>query len=280
MNEPLIRLWQPEDKPQLKALWKTGFGDPDEVIDQFWEMFLRPESCIVAEADGRVVSAMYILAGETFFPYRRNILTANYTYALATLPEYRSRGIGRAVYKAASDKALETADAACVLPAEKALYPFYENATGAKPFSAIREARFQKADLAGVTPCMAARVPALTYGAMREELLGRMPYVTYPLEFFEFLEASGMDFFLLENGLAAAETSDGVCVVRELLDPGEDVMRSVAGVARWCPASEYIVRSPVFYEGPGEVQPYMLGVLKQTPAYPMPDDMWWGFGLE
>lgn len=280
MHDYIIRSFAPEDKPALKALWQTVFGDSEAYIDGFFDRFLTPGGCMVAEADGKVVSAMYIIPGMTAYPYRKNTLSAGYTYALATLPEYRRRGIGTAVYKAASDAALKGADAACVLPAESGLYPFYESASGAKTFSAVREARFQKSELAGVSPCMASRVPALKYAGMREMLLGGMPHVTFPAALFDLMEESGTDFFVLADGLAAAETQDGVCRITELLVPDGDGMAAIAAVARWCAAEEYIVRSPVFFDCPGEVRPLVLAALKETPGYPMPDDLWWGFGLE
>ncbi|MGM9613928.1 MAG: GNAT family N-acetyltransferase [Oscillospiraceae bacterium] len=281
MIDDRIRSWKKEDRPQLRALWKLAFGDSDEYIDCFFKKFLRKDACVVAEADGKVVSAMYILPGGTFNPYRENRLTAGYTYALATLPEYRGQGIGRAVYRAASDRALETADAAAVLPAERSLYPFYENASGAKPLSYVREARLTRDTLSGTAPCDAVPVPALRYAGMREELLGRMPHVTFPMEFFDLMEVTGMEFFVLANSLAAVETDDGgVCHIRELLAPGEDVLRSVAGISRKCPAGEYIVRTPLFFDGPGESRPYVLAAMNRTLSYPMPNDLWWGFGLE
>ncbi len=281
MIDYLIRAWKAADKPQLKALWQLAFGDSGDYIDGFFDRFLRRDACVVAEADGRVVSAMYILTGQTLNPYRKNRMTAGYTYALATLPEYRGQGIGRAVYRAAAAKALEAADAAAVLPAEESLYPFYENAAGAKPLSYVREARFPREALSGIPPCGAARVPALKYAGMREELLAGMPHVTFPMEFFDLMEETGTEFFVLANGLAAAETDgDGVCHIRELLDLGKDAMSSVAAAARWCPATEYVVRTPLFFAGPGESRPHVLAVMNSAPPYPMPNDLWWGFGLE
>ena len=276
-----LRFWKPEDRDALKELWKTGFGDPEEYIESFFDLFLQKDSCIVAEAEGRVVSAMYILPGQTLYLFRRSSLTAGYTYALATLPEYRGRGIGRAVYKAASDAVLKAADAACVLPAESGLYPFYEAASGASPLSYVREARLKKSDLAAVSPCMGARIPILEYMGIREQLLRGYPHAALPPEFFELAESTGTEFFVLEHGLAAAETSDGVCRVLELLDPdSDDAMTSIAGVARWCRGEEYIVRTPLFFEGPGQPRPYMLAALNAAPSHPMPGDFWWGFGLE
>lgn len=280
MSEYMLRPWAESDRAQLKALWRIAFGDTDEYIDSFFESFLRPGTCIVADAGGTVVSAMYILPGQTLNPRRRKTLTAGYTYALATLPEYRGRGIGRAVYKATSDAVLETADIACVLPAEQSLYPFYENAAGARPVSYVREARFTREELAACTPCMAARLPTLEYSLMRESLLGSLPHAALDDEIFDHLERTGTEFFMLSGGLAAAETSDGVCRITELLDPDENGVSAVAGVARWCRAKEYIVRTPVFFDGPGEVRPFMLAAFKAAPSFSMPDDLWWGFGLD
>lgn len=280
MSDYTIRPWHAGDEPQLKALWQTVFGDPEETIDLFFSLFLKPGGCVVAEADGKVVSAMYLLPGETAYLGRRKTLTAGYTYALATLPAYRGRGIGSAVYKAASDLALEAADAACVLPAEQSLYPFYQNASGAQPLSYIREARIPQSALEGVEPYRGMRTEAPRYARMRDSFLDGKPYVSLPQEFWEFLEGSGMEFLVLESGLAAAETIDGVCYIRELLDPTDNVMRSVAGVAYWCPAGEYVVRTPLFSDGPGEVKPYMLAALKQPSPDPLPGDLWWGPGLE
>ncbi len=280
MNDYTIRLWRTEDRPQLKALWQTAFGDSDKYIESFFSRFLKPGACVAADMGGAVVSAMYILPGQTLYPHRKNMLSASYVYALATLPEHRGRGIGTAVYRAASDAALQNADAACVLPAEAELYPFYEKAAGAKPVSHIREARFTKAELAGAEPCKSARIPLFEYAAMRESFLSGMPHAALPLEFLEMTEDGGADFLVLENGLAAAETDGGVCRIRELIVPDGAGISAVAAVARWFRAEEYIVRSPVFFDGPGQTRPFMLAVLKQEPSYPMPDDLWWGFGLE
>lgn len=279
MNEYAIRPWQPADRAQLKELWKTAFGDGEEYIDGFFAAFLREDACVVAEADGAVVSAMYIVPGIRLFPYRKNVLTAGYTYALATLPAYRGRGIGTAVYRAACETALKKADAACVLPADPALYPFYES-SGAAPFGGIREGRVDRAELAGIPARMAVRVPAGQYAGMREWFLSELPHAVFPEELFDRMKESGTEFFMMEGGVAAAEMNNGVCRILELLAPDIDPMAAVAGVARWCPAQEYVVRTPLFLDGVGEPRPFVLASLKQAPAYPLPGDFWWGFGLD
>jgi len=279
MNDFFLRSWKPEDRPQLKELWKIAFDDSDEYIDSFFSCFLRGDTCVVAEADGIVVSAMYIVPDIRLFPYRKNVLTAGYTYALATLPAYRGRGIGSAVYRASCETVLKTADAAFVLPAEKSLYPFYEK-DGASPFGGVREIRVTKAELAGITPRMSVRAPAGQYAGMREWYLSEMPHATFPEELYDHFEATGMEFFMMEGGAAAAETVNGICRIPELLAPDVDGLSAIAGIARWCPAEEYIVRTPLFFDGPGESRPFVLGALKQIPDYPLPNDFWWGFGMD
>ena len=279
MREFILRPWKPEDRPQLKELWKAAFGDSDEYIESFFACFLRGDTCVVAEADGVVVSAMYIVPCIRLFPYRKNILTAGYTYALATLPAYRGRGIGSAVYRAACETAMKTADAAFVLPAEASLYPFYEK-DGAAPFGGVRELRVAKEELAGIPTRMTVRAPAGQYAGMREWYLSEMPHATFPDELYDHLEASGMEFFMMEGGVAAAETEDGVCRILELLAPDIDGLTAIASVARWCPAQEYIVRTPLFFDGPGDSRPFVLGTLKRIPDYPLPNDFWWGFGMD
>ena len=279
MHDAVLRPWAPDDLPALKALWRIGFGDGDDVIDAFHNTFLVPGSCIAAEADGRLVSAMYILMGQRLTTDRRQSLSAGYAYALATLPEYRGRGIGTAVYRACCDKILESADIACVLPAGAPLYPLYE-AAGAFPVSYVREAHLSRAEVADAPSSLAARFSPLEYARTRESFLSGLPHASFGAEFFEYMEETGTEFFALENGLAAIDIADGVCYIRELLVPGPDVMRCIGALARWCRAEEYTVNTPVFFDGPGEIRPHVLGITNTPQQRPIPDDFWWGLGLE
>ena len=258
MTEYILRDHTDADRPALRRLWTTCFGDSDETVGDFHDRFLKPGSCITAVCDGIVVSAMYILPIQNIQTSRRRNFTAGYTYALATLPAYRGRGIGTAVYRACCERVLQRDTFACVLPAEPSLYPFYEDASGAAPVSYIREARFTRGELKAAPSSMAVRFPGDRYGALRENLLIGYPHATFEAEFYEWMERYGMEFFMLENGLAAAEVTEGICTIHELLVPEGDMVAGAAAVARWCPADIYILRTPVFFEGPGEDKPYML----------------------
>ena len=92
MCDYTLRRFRPGDEAALRRVWKAGFDDTDEYIDAFFAAFAGPDSCVLAEADSIVVSAMYLLDGPVLFPYRRNRLTSAYAYALATSEENASGG--------------------------------------------------------------------------------------------------------------------------------------------------------------------------------------------
>lgn len=80
------------DENALKALWREVFGDTDEYIDAFFQNVYQPGMASVIEEDGTVVAAAYAV------PFG----AVRYIFAVATKPEYRGRGYGRAVVFAAT----------------------------------------------------------------------------------------------------------------------------------------------------------------------------------
>lgn len=285
MSDYTLRRFQPGDEPALCEIWKAGFSDPDDYIHAFFARFLKPDSCIVAEADGRAVSAMYLLDGPTLWPYRKNHLSSAYAYALATLPAYRGRGIGQAVYQAVCALGLERGfDAVCVLPAEEGLYPFYEAGGSARVISAVREVEYTADELRGAPRSMCARTTVEEYSNIREMLLSPEAHGAMPEDFYRWQEEQfdrfGGGFFVLGGGCAAVEMDGGVCRVRELLLPEGDEKAAAAGLAAFNRAERYIVRAPAFWPGPGETKRHMLATLRTAPDFFLPDDLWWGFSFD
>ena len=80
------------DEKSLKALWREVFGDTDVYIDTFFRELYRPGMASVVEEDGKIVAAAYAV------PFG----AVRYIFAVATKPEYRGRGYGRAVVLAAA----------------------------------------------------------------------------------------------------------------------------------------------------------------------------------
>ena len=285
MSDYILRPWQPEDRPWLKALWQEAFGDDEDYIETFWSLFLKPGGCIVAEADGKVVSAMYIMDGPMLFPPDLTALSAAYTFALATDPAYRGRGIGTAVYKACTAAALERADTACVLPAEPSLYPFYEKAAGCVPISYVREAVFSRNELDLSGACAAASISVGEYYLRRKSILRGSPYTVMPGEFFALesyhIQRFGGGYLSVDGDVAAVEMDGDTCRIIELLSPEEDWMNVLTAVAARFPAERYLVRTPLFFPGPGEERPFMLAAINSSLhlSYMLPDP-WWGFAFD
>ena len=284
MSNVTIRPYRQEDRPRLVELWQTGFGDTKDYIDAYHAMFLKPDGCFVAEADGQVVSAMYIMDGPLLFPPSGRSLSTSYTYALTTDPAYRGRGIGTAVYKACTEASLLRSDAACVMPADMALYPFYERAAGCVPVSRIREAIIPRAELTGTVRDAASPISAGEYYLRRKALLRGRPYAVMTPSLLA-LEAQHMrrfggGMFDLDGDIAAVELDGDTCRVLELLAPEGDWADVLATVAQRFPAERYAVRTPLFFPGPGQERPFVLAALSPDIREPLPDDLWWGFAFD
>jgi len=122
----LIRPSRAGDETGLKALWQAAFGDPQSAIDAFFSALYEPGMAIVWEEDGTIASAIYLLdAGLTPLP-GGDTLRTSYSYALGTLPDYRGRGIGSGVTRAAIAHSGELGfDLNVICPAEESLFPYY-----------------------------------------------------------------------------------------------------------------------------------------------------------
>ena len=111
--------------------------------------------------------------------------------------------------------------AACVLPENEGLYPFYEKASGARPLASVREVRFTREELKAAKRGMCARIDIMEYAGLREMLLGGEPYASMPEDFCrwqeELCENSGGGLFV-----AAVEKDGKVCYIKELLEPMGD----------------------------------------------------------
>ncbi len=285
MNDYILRPYRSGDEEGLLALWQSSFPETEAEIRRFFARFLSETGCILAEQDGKIVSAMYILEGPELWPYRKRKLTAAYTYALATLPAYRSRGIGRAVYAACCEAIWNRGiEAACVLPAEESLYPFYQAVSDAKPLSAAREARYTRAELQSAKRGLCARMDAMEYAGLREMLLSGEPHASMNEDFCRYEEqlcdAGGGGLFVAGGGVAAVELQGNVCHIKELLDPMGDELEAVAAIAAFCPAEEYVVRAPAVWDGAGKTRPLMLAAFREAPDFPLPTDLWWGFAFD
>ena len=100
-------------------LWETVFGDTRAVTDAFFLNAFYPDGCFYKSADGKAVSALYLL------PVTLCDKKGFYLYAAATLAEYRGAGLMGALIKEALHYAASVADFVYLCPAEPSLYEYY-----------------------------------------------------------------------------------------------------------------------------------------------------------
>ena len=78
-------------EPQLRALWQLVFGDSEEFIAGFFASAYSPRRCRCAAENGNVAAALYWFDAE----FRGQKFA--YLYAVATHPDFRNRGLCRAL---------------------------------------------------------------------------------------------------------------------------------------------------------------------------------------
>ena len=119
----MIILKNPKNKDyfELKKLWKTCFDEKQEALDLFFEKAMEFTDVYCAILDEKIVSALYLIKSTL------NGKNAHYIFAVATLPDYRKRGIMGELMEYALEDSKRCGDAYSLLfPANEKLYDFYE----------------------------------------------------------------------------------------------------------------------------------------------------------
>ena len=209
-----IREIRPEDSAALITLWHRVFGDPEALAASFLRLLPEMGGGVAAFADGELAGAAYIVTGLTVGETR-----AAYLYAVAVFPAFRGLGLGRRLSRAAAELGRKRgADFVCTLPAEAALYDWYENCIGTR--CALYRHREEIPARAG--PALVPLSPAL-YNARREALLASVPHLTLSGAAIRYEQLNcrclGGDLYAVGDGIAAAYIEDGRALVREALCP-------------------------------------------------------------
>jgi len=211
------------DLPALRALWRQAFGDPDEVIGQFFTDAWTPEGMFVLR-DGERLLAMAAWFPATLCEGRRGWQAA-YLYAVATDESARHRGCCRQLLDFASGWLTgRGVKCLCLVPGSEELYRFYEKLGYARLFT-----RGLLTCPAVPTDGTASPAGAPEYLAEREALLAGRTYLSYPVPVLEYQRKlaglGGGGLFLLSRGgrtgCACAASDGGRAVIYELLWPGD-----------------------------------------------------------
>ena len=124
-NDPSRKYYADEsDYDELKDLWKTVFGDSDDVLDSFFRNTADPSGIYACRKDGKIISAFYLI--DSSVTENNKKYTAKYLYAAATLPEYRRQGImGDMIKYAAGICRMKGTQLIFLYPADEKLYSYY-----------------------------------------------------------------------------------------------------------------------------------------------------------
>ena len=118
----MVRLAEKKDFEFLKHAWKVCFDDPDAFIEWNFERNFSFSNTLVAESDGHPASDMQLM------PHKIRLqgmeYDINYVSGVATLPEFRNRGLVRELFAFAFPLMQERCQPISLLVPFN--YPFYE----------------------------------------------------------------------------------------------------------------------------------------------------------
>src|SRR5690554_4470565 len=77
-------------RPQIREIWKTVFGDPDNYMDVYFRHKYRDENTLVYVVEGKAVASLQMLP--YLFTFCGTEIPILYIAGVSTLPEYRRRG--------------------------------------------------------------------------------------------------------------------------------------------------------------------------------------------
>ena len=150
-----------EQISELRALWKEAFGDTDDFLDVFFDKIFSFSRCRCVIEDGKVSAALY------WFDCEYEKRKVAYLYAIATLTEYRGRGLCSALMADTHEHLKKCGYSLSMLvPASKDLFSFYEKLGYGVCTSVSEElvcASSEKIDI--------ARIEYEEYGILRKNML-------------------------------------------------------------------------------------------------------------
>lgn len=226
MEKLIVRTAAAGDAPDICRVWERSFGDAPETVRKLLEPETL-ENTVLAELGGHVRGFMSGFHGLDFGGVR-----AGYIFALCTQPEYRGRGLGAAVLRAAVRRAFERgAELVCLHPASESLAQWYAH-LGLETLICTVSVSTAVLPDCGVD---LRPVDAAEYAALRAEALPRVPRELLRAQELFYTGADG-GFFELTGGGArgcvCVQSAENGLEIRELICPEEHKNAAAAAVSR------------------------------------------------
>ncbi len=220
-----IRFPLESEYENLKALWKTAFDDSEENLGYFFKNTALPERILAVFKDGKPVSALYMLESEILI--KEKAYSSYYIYAVCTHPEYRGRGLMKALFeelfKVAESRGF---DYLFLVPEEDYLFNIYEKLGFRKGFSYSERLIYKKS----FQNTQTIKTQKLTYPKYREIIKENKKNVPFAVlkettfnSFFNSVSGEVEAVFVENEGYALFEETEKGVVLYELFG-NEDVL--------------------------------------------------------
>jgi len=248
----VLRISDPCDIPALRQLWTLAFGDGGDYLDNFFNVYYRPERMLVLEEEGQIL-AMTAWFDTSFEVPGQGSFPAAYLYAVATHPDFRSRGLsGRLLAWADEYFRSLGIPAVTTVPARPSLHNFFA-ANGFRECFCHDELRARALSPSGAAPfCLESLTPE-TYGALRETMLNGIPHISFPPDALTYQSGccriSGGGLYTAQTGwgpvlLCAEGMEDGTLLLKELLGEPQAREELLTYLPALLPAFSGIYRIP------------------------------------
>ncbi|MFA6701668.1 MAG: GNAT family N-acetyltransferase [Dysgonamonadaceae bacterium] len=133
-----IRYADASSRDQIRDMWKTVFGDPDNYMDLYFERKYRDENTLAYFIDDKAVSSLQMLSYN--FTFCDIEIPVTYIAGVCTLPEYRKKGyMGELLNQALEELSQKNIPLAILVPQEDWLLEFYKQYGFAQTFDAGTE---------------------------------------------------------------------------------------------------------------------------------------------
>lgn len=263
----ITRQIRSSDREQLIALWQSVFGDSVDFIEDFLDNVMLPSRGFVAEVDGKIGSAAYIIDGISVsarpFPY---------IYAVSTLPEHRGLGMGEAVSLACARQIESEGGTAALHPAEDSLFNWYGKMGFAPSFSACESI----IDISSETPIALKQLTPVEYALERRRMLSGNIFADFEPRLLTWLQKmSGGKFYNFDGGCAFAYSFSGTLNVAELLST-HNGRAAMATMSKNADSTRVFVRTPALdsLEQIGEICDFV------ATAHSDINSAYWGFAFD
>ena len=288
-----IEIANSEDKyKRLRALWCEVFGDSEDFVDDFYNIFGDEiKGYIVTDESGDVLSALSCYRCGEF-----DGKDVYVSYAVCTREDSRSKGLAKRLCRHVRDAVTSEGGLSLVSPAEAGLEDFYERLGYKRCFYASEKAAispefdseemideseydidFGGEDFKAAVPAFEMeQVGADMYNRYRESFLAETPHISLSPAMMKFTEAEsagGNGLYVINRGdaiCALAESEGGRVLLAELIvnpvlrEYSCDIDAEIASlIASKQGAFETLYRTP----GMGKCQSMVAGDCIDGPAY-------------